>query len=514
MLKDPRYLGRDVWAGVWYGFGFPPVWKDWSPLMSTPTAFSGCHSLCLGCKLLCFILVCLLGGCFQVAPPAVPQAQSVLPPDVPNSSRNTEAFNAALPAASSDTETKSNRNQDTPLAQSGIRNVSATISENSAWPNWMGPDHNGISHQTGWSTEWPQGGLPIVWSQQIGIGFSSMAIAEGRLFTLGHIDGKESIYCLKTDSGETVWSFSYASPLVDNLHDGGPGATPTLDGNFVYTLGRGGQLYCLRAATGKVVWSRMLQKDLDVELPEWGFTSSPLILDNQVILEAGRVVSYDKLTGRKNWQTDRHAAGYGSAARLESAGVVLLATLDCDGLRVLRSSDGKQLDFQPWESPFLTNSTTPIVERDMIYISSGYNVGCGLFRFSGDTLELLYSNREMRNHFNNSILLDGHLYGFDGNSNLGRVVQLTCMDFKTGEVLWKKRGLGCGSLMVANGKLVLLSDQGDLVVANATPKSYQELCRSRFLSGRCWTMPVLLNGFVYGRSASGQLTCLRLPLDP
>lgn len=481
--------------------------------MNILRSFSGCHLQNPLFQLLWLLLPCSLSGCFQITPPVVPQSQSIAPPDNTIRAHDAAALNAALPGTAPDAAQQPNSNQGVLVAQSGTRNVSVPVSENATWPNWMGPDHNGISQQTGWSTKWPPGGLPIGWSKQIGIGFSSVAIAAGRLFTMGHTTGQESIYCLKTESGETVWSFSYPSPLVANLHDGGPGATPTLDGQFVYTLGRGGQLYCLRAETGKVVWSRMLQEDLDVELPEWGFTSSPLILDNQIILEAGRVVSYDKLTGRKNWQTKRHAAGYGAPARLESGGQVLLATLDCDGLRVVRSSDGKEVDFQPWESPFLTNSTTPIVQGDKVFISTGYNVGCGLFRFSGSTLELVYSNREMRNHFNNCILLDGYLYGFDGNSNLGRVVELTCMDFATGEVLWKKRGLGCGSLMVANGKLVLLSDKGDLVVAKATPKSYQELCRSRFLSGRCWTMPVLLNGFVYGRSARGQLTCLRLPLE-
>jgi hypothetical protein len=138
-------------------------------------------------------------------------------------------------------------------------------------------------------------------------------------------------------------------------------------------------------------------------------------------------------------------------------------------------------------------------------------VGCGLFRLQDGELIEIYSNREMRNHFNNSILLDGYLYGFDGNSNLGRVVQLTCMKYDTGEVMWQHRGLGCGSLMIANGRLIVLGEKGDLVVAKATPAGYQELARSPFLEGRCWTVPVLLNGHVYGRNAAGKLVCARLP---
>ncbi len=379
------------------------------------------------------------------------------------------------------------------------------------WPNWMGPNYDGVSKEKGWSSTWPEDGLTKIWERQIGIGFSSISIADNRLFSMGHVDGKEFVYSLNPDTGHTIWKHSYDSPLVDNLHEGGPGATPTIDGDFVYSLGRGGQLSCLRAKGGDVVWSKMLQDDLDVLLPEWGFTSSPFILGDQLILEAGRVVSYSKTSGKKNWQTDRHNAGYGSAASFTHQGTDMIATLDCDALRIVRSSNGKLVDTFEWASPFRTNSTTPIARGDRIYISTGYQVGCGLFKLENNKLELVYENRQMRNHFNNSILVDGHLYGFDGNSNLGRVVQLTCMDFDTGKVAWKQRGFGCGSLMVADGKLLILTEDGDLVLAEATPEQFTELARSPFLDGRCWTVPVLLEGRVYGRNAAGKLVCVQLP---
>jgi outer membrane protein assembly factor BamB len=249
-------------------------------------------------------------------------------------------------------------------------------------------------------------------------------------------------------------------------------------------------------------------------LPEWGFASSPYILGDQLIVQGGRVVSYSKSTGEKNWQTNRHSAGYGSVASFEWKDETLLAVLDCDGVRIIQAADGAPVDFYEWESPFQTNSTTPIVRDGLIYISSGYNVGCGLFRLDDNRrLVRLYSNRDMRNHFNNSIVLDGFLYGFDGNSNLGRVVQLTCMNFATGEVAWQTRGLGCGSLMIADGKLLILSEDGRLVLARATPQKYEELTRSEFLEGRCWTVPVLLDGRVYGRNAAGRLVCVQLPVE-
>jgi outer membrane protein assembly factor BamB len=380
-----------------------------------------------------------------------------------------------------------------------------------AWPNWMGPRHDGISCETGWSTDWPAAGLPVVWEREIGIGFSSVSLAQGRLFTMGHVDGRELVYCLDASTGKTIWSHSYNCALVDNLHDGGPGATPTLDGKYVYTLGREGQLFCFLAATGEIVWSKLLQDDLDTQMPEWGFTSSAFILGDQLILEASRVVSYDKITGKKNWQTPLHEAGYGSVINFDNHGKMLLASLDCEGLRIVQADDGLEVAFEPWESPYRTNSTTPIVRGDRLFISSGYNIGCGLFQLAGSTLEHVYTNRDMRNHFNNSILYEGHLYGFDGNSNLGRIVKLSCMNFKTGEVVWSERGLGCGSLMIVDDKLLLLSEEGTLVVAEASPEGYQEICRSPFLEGRCWTVPVLLDGRIYGRNAAGDLVSVELP---
>ena len=381
-----------------------------------------------------------------------------------------------------------------------------------SWPNWMGPNRDGISFEKGWSTTWPADGLPVAWSRSIGIGFSSVSIAEGRLFTMGHVDGDEIVWCLDAKTGDEIWSHRYPCELNDNLHDGGPGSTPTVNGDRVYTLGKEGQLYCLNVGTGKVVWQVMLQDDLEVPLPEWGFAGSAVIVGDQLILEAGRVVAYNIETGKKNWQTGIHTAGYGSAAICMSHDdASFVVTLDCDGLRLTELVTGKHTAYQAWPSPFRTNSTTPIIDGNRIWISSGYNVGCALFEFDGRELKQIYSNREMRNHFNNSILWEGHLYGFDGNSNLGRVVQLTCMNLKTGEVAWKQRGLGCGSLMIADGKLLILSEDGTLVLATATSDRFEELARSKFLTGRCWTVPVLLGNRIYGRNATGKLVCVDLP---
>lgn len=379
------------------------------------------------------------------------------------------------------------------------------------WPNWNGAKHDGISRETGFADAWPKDGLSVKWAREIGTGFSSFSVVGERLLTMGHQDGNEIVWCLNPQTGDVLWKHEYPGELLPHLHEGGPCSTPTVDGDYVYTLGKEGQLFCLTLADGKVVWEKMLQTELGVKLPEWGFSSSARILGNQLILEAGRVVSFDKRNGEKLWQTDIHEAGYGSAAVFEHSGKTLIATLDCDGLRILDSTDGHQIAYTEWKSPYRTNATTPIIVGDQVYISTGYKVGCGLFRLEGDSLEPVYKNKDMRNHFNNSILYDGHLYGFDGDAHLGRLVTLRCMDFATGKLAWQQRDLGCGSLLIVEDKLLVLTEAGELVLAKASPDSYVELARSPFLEGRCWTVPVLANGLVYGRNADGKLVCVELP---
>lgn len=379
-----------------------------------------------------------------------------------------------------------------------------------SWPNWMGPNFDGISAEK-IPTQWPESGLDIEWTQSIGIGFSSMCIEENRLYTMGHKDGKEYVYCLDSKTGDQIWDYSYPCQLVDVLHEGGPGATPTIDDNFIYTIGREGQFYCFNKMNGKIIWSKMLQEDLEEGLPEWGFTTSAYILDDQVILVTGRVVSYNKKSGEKNWQTSKREAGYGTAISFEHEGSTLVAALDCDGLRIVSSKNGDELATFPWDSPYRTNSTTPIIQGNKIFISTGYNVGGALLELKNNSLKQIYKSRKMRNHFNNSILYKGYLYGFDGNSNLGRVVSLTCMDFATGEVAWKQRGYGCGSLMIVDGKLLVLSEKGKLALVEASPDGFKEITQSPFLDGRCWTVPIYFNGKIYGRNAVGKLVCAKTP---
>ncbi|MCR9200718.1 MAG: PQQ-binding-like beta-propeller repeat protein [Planctomycetaceae bacterium] len=388
--------------------------------------------------------------------------------------------------------------------------LSMSLAVANDWPQWMGPQLNGISTESGWSKDWPTP-PETAWAKQLGIGFSSVSVQDGRLYTMGHKDGDETVWCLQADSGDVIWSYRYEAALNDNLYEGGPGATPTVFAGRVYTLSVDGQLHCFDHATGDLHWRRDLKSDFGVGLHEWGFNSSPFIWQGRLYVQGGRIGCYALDDGSLIWSSPPHAAGYGAIRTMQVGERTYLVSLDCDGLRISNPDDGSTVAFAAWKSPFATNSTTPIIRGNTIFISTGYNVGAAAFTFDGTQLEEIYTTKRMRNHFNNSILFGDHLYGFDGNSNLGRVVTLTCLNFQTGEVMWKHRGLGCGSLMIADGHLLVLSEKGDLVVAAATADGFEERSRATILSGRCWTVPVLSGGHVFARNASGNLVCVRLP---
>jgi outer membrane protein assembly factor BamB len=166
--------------------------------------------------------------------------------------------------------------------------------------------------------------------------------------------------------------------------------------------------------------------------------------------------------------------------------------------------NGNELWSYPWKTSHDVNAADPIVQDDFVFISSGYNHGAALLRIANGKPERIWENKQMRNQHNNSVLLDGALYGIDGDNNS----DLKCLEFKTGDVKWAQKGLGKGALMAADGKLIVLSEKGELVIAAADPSAFKPLARWQVLGGRCWTAPVLSHGRIYCRNAAGDLVCV------
>ncbi|MDD5261317.1 MAG: PQQ-like beta-propeller repeat protein [Methylacidiphilales bacterium] len=373
------------------------------------------------------------------------------------------------------------------------------------WPQWRGPNHDGISTETGWSTQWNADGPKQLFKLNVGTGCSSVAVSQGHLYTIGNTNNTDTVRCLDAATGKEIWKQSYPCPLDPNSFEGGPGATPAVNADRVYTMSRAGDLHCLDAATGKVVWTKNLVKDFGGKVPKWGYAGSPVVLEKCVILDVGApgaaTVALDKTTGEIAWKNGDEEAAYATPLPFEFGGKKYVALFDAFGLVIREADGGKTVAKQEWKTNYDVNAATPIISGDKLFVSSGYGKGAAQFQFTGSELKYIWQTKKMRNHFNSCVLWQGFLYGFDDT-------KLACLDFATGDVKWVQEDLGKGSLMLADGKLIIQSENGDLVIASAAPDAFKELARAKVLDQRCWVVPVLANGHIYCKNNVGDLVAL------
>jgi len=375
------------------------------------------------------------------------------------------------------------------------------------WPNYRGPNYNGISTETGFSASWPESGPKVLWKHSIGIGFASMSVSSGKVYATGNIDDNDFLYCFDAATGREIWKKSYPCPLYSKSHEGGPCATPTIDGDAVYTFSKDGDAIRFKADTGEIVWHKKLNKDLGLKPPTWYFSSSPFIAGDLVIYNAGTYgIALNKNDGSVVWQSGKGPGGYSTAVPYDIAGQKGLAMAVCQELVGLNPATGKVLWKFPFKTAYDINAADAIIAGETIFISSGYKKGCALLKIGGGNVTEVWQNKNMSNQINCSVLWQGCIYGFDGQ--VGGSGKLTCLDLATGEKKWSQGGMGTGSLMIADGKLIILGEKGTLVIAEASPEGFKELASAEILTGKCWTVPVLANGRIYARNAAGQLVCV------
>jgi outer membrane protein assembly factor BamB len=383
--------------------------------------------------------------------------------------------------------------------------AAAPLTPAADWPNWRGPTRDGISTETGWKLA--SGAAKQLWTAQVGMGCSAVHVSNGRAYTQGNKNETDTIYCFDAVTGKEIWKHSYPCPLQPKFWEGGTLATPTVDGDRVYALSKTGDLFCFEAATGKIVWQKHLEKDFGGKMPTWGFAGSPLILKDQLLLDTGApggsVVALAKATGKLVWKNGSDQAGYSTLQPFSRAGKDYLANFNGVALVVLEQKGGKEVGRYPFKTKYDVNAVTPIISGDKLFIAAGYNHGSALVRFTGSALEKVWENNQMKNHFNSCVLVDGFLYGFDENN-------LACMELATGNLKWTQTGIGKASLMLADGKLIILAEKGDLIIATPSPESFKETARAKVLGGKCWCVPVLANGRLYAKNNAGDLVCLDL----
>ena len=371
-----------------------------------------------------------------------------------------------------------------------------------SWPAWRGADGTNVSAERGWSSI---GAETPLWKRSIGRGHSSVTIADGWLFTQGFDEEqrRDRISCLDAESGAERWRHEYPAELDANMHGGGTHSTPVVADGVVYSFERRGVLRALEAATGKLLWARDLASELEARPNEYGFGSAPLVVGELVIVNAARVVALERAGGTPRWATADLGAYYSTPSLCTLGGKTRLASFARPGLYVLELADGAihgHFPFKKGETS-VSAATPVVVDGQRLLISSGYSHGAALVDFSGAAPVALWETKALRTQLTGPVLVDGCFYGFDETV-------LKCLDM-AGKERWRTRGLGMGALTASDGRLIVVSERGELVIVAARPEAYEELARQPVLSGSSfWASPVLCDGRIYVKSGDGELVCL------
>ncbi len=376
------------------------------------------------------------------------------------------------------------------------------------WPHWRGPARTGISAETEWAAQWDDKGPKVLWKAEVGVGFSTFSVAEGGVFTTGNADEKDTLFCFDAVTGKSLWTHEYPAELGDKYFEGGTTGTPTVAGGRVYQLSRWGDALCLEAATGRVVWSKNVQKETEIRIPDWGYSGSPLVWEDLVILNVGQAgLALKKETGEIVWKSADKNAGYSTPYPFDQGGKKLVVLGSGRSWVAVDPRTGEKAWDCTWSTSYGVNAADPIADGGRLFVSSGYNKGCALLQPGAGEPAKVWENRDMRNMMNPCVLIGGHLYGMDGNNGEG---QLKCLELATGKTLWSEKSTGTGSVTAADGKLIVLSEKGELLIAPADPAGFKPAAKAQVLTGKCWTVPVLANGLLYCRNAEGSVVCLDL----
>lgn len=377
------------------------------------------------------------------------------------------------------------------------------------WPQWGGPrrDFTTTAHLP---AAWPDGGPKVVWERPLGEGFSGIAAADGALYTMTRRGGQETAISLRADTGVTRWEFTYDAPFSDAYsmeHGEGPHATPLVVGGRVFTAGATGRLHALDARTGAVVWTHDLVGELGGFIRVNGYACSPLAWQNLVIVtvggRSGAVVAFDQATGRIAWQSEPDRISPSSPVLIDVGGRTELVAFLYDRIVGLDPDTGATRWSHPHVTDFGLNVSTPIwSDGRVLVVSSAYNGGTRALRLdtmpTGATTvtELWFSNR-LRLHFATAILTGGLLCGSSGD--LGPA-PFTAIDVTTGAVVWRDRALARSTGVRAANGLLLLDEDGQLLIADATRDGLTVRSRATVVDGASWTTPTIANGRIYIRN--------------
>lgn len=395
------------------------------------------------------------------------------------------------------------------------------------WPQWRGPRRDGISTETGLRTDWQKKPPTVLWKQPIGRGYSSVAIADERLYTMDRQGDQERVVCFDAPTGKLLWAHPYPADFgriaAGERSPPGPRATPTIADGRIYTVGALGKLLCLDAGAAteaRVLWEHDLAAEYNLfagsspRFRSWGMACSVLIEGDLAVVqpggEGGSIVAFDRRTGQVRWQSLDDESGYSSPVAATAAGIRQIVALTGQRLVGLRPDTGELIWSYSFPTKMFCNIATPIVAGDYVFVSANYDMGCALVQLTADgrggiSAAPVYfkANKLLRNHHASSVLCHGCLYGFDNDF-------LKCVDLRAGAEKWHaQRAVEKGCLLYADGHLIVQTQNGLLVLVEATPTAFRKKGQLQVLEegGDAWALPALAGGRLYLRDGV-QIVCL------
>jgi outer membrane protein assembly factor BamB len=387
------------------------------------------------------------------------------------------------------------------------------------WTDFRGPNRDGHYTERPILTNWPAAGLKKLWSQPIGGGYASFVIADGRAFTIEQRREQEAVTAYDVATGRELWAHTYRAAFSESMGGDGPRATPTYHQGRVYSLGAQGEFVCLDAATGKLNWRRNILDETHATCLYFGMSTSPLIVDDRVIVLSGEplspvkgatnktVIAYHTVTGERLWSAMADKQAYTSPMLVTLAGrrqVLIVAARRIVGLQ---PEDGALLWEIPWQVQYDNAIAQPVMAgTNRFVVSAGYGGGAMLVEIgragAGFAARQVWKNQHLKNKFNSSLFWDGFVYGLDEGI-------LTCIDAATGRRQWKDGRYGYGQLLLASGHLVVLSGDGELALVRANPAKLEEVARLQAIQGKTWNHPAIADGKVLVRNAV-EMACFEI----
>jgi outer membrane protein assembly factor BamB len=374
------------------------------------------------------------------------------------------------------------------------------------WPQFLGPTRNGVYAGPPLSETWGAQGPPVPWRKAVGAGFAGPVIVQGRVILFHRLGNEEIVDAIDARTGTAQWRYAYPTAYRDDFgFDEGPRAVPVVVDGIVYTFGAEGQLHAIDLAKGTRIWSVDTMQRFEVPKGFFGAAGSPLVEDGRVIANVGGpkagIVAFEANTGKVLWTATDAGASYSSAVGATIAGRRAAIFFTRAGLVGLAPATGQILWQRPWRARMAAsvNAATPLVIGDLIFVSAQYGPGAGVLRLDGSTLTPLWASDEaLSNHYATSVHRDGILYGFHGRQEFGQAFR--AVELRTGKVHWSEERFGAGTVTLAGDRLVILRENGELVLAAASPDGFKPVARAKILTGTVRAYPALSDGFLFARN--------------